>query len=339
MNDTFLRACRGEETDYTPIWMMRQAGRYLPDYQKVRGKVTFLELCKNPELCVEVTLQPIDILKMDAAILFSDILIPMEAMGAPLEFHEGRGPVFPQTVRSAADLNKLIIPDPLEKTGFVMETIKLLRQELKVPLIGFAGAPFTCATYLIEGGSSKVFWETKKMMFTNPSLFHQLMEKITETTSKYLLAQAEAGAQALQLFDSWAGILAPSDFAEYALPYAKRIIEDCKKTNLPFIYFANNGATLLDLSITSGADVIGLDWRINIGDAIKRVGQKAVQGNIDPFALLLPKDELKARIQRLLNDAQGAFGHIFNLGHGIHQFTPPDQAKYAVECVHELSQK
>ena len=339
MNDTFLRACRGEETDYTPIWMMRQAGRYLPDYQKVRGKVTFLELCKNPELCVEVTLQPIDILKMDAAILFSDILIPMEAMGAPLEFHEGRGPVFPQTVRSAADLNKLIIPDPLEKTGFVMETIKLLRQELKVPLIGFAGAPFTCATYLIEGGSSKVFWETKKMMFTNPSLFHQLMEKITETTSKYLVAQAEAGAQALQLFDSWAGILAPSDFAEYALPYAKRIIEDCKKTNLPFIYFANNGATLLDLSITSGADVIGLDWRINIGDAIKRVGQKAVQGNIDPFALLLPKDELKARIQRLLNDAQGAFGHIFNLGHGIHQFTPPDQAKYAVECVHELSQK
>ena len=339
MNDTFLRACRGEETDYTPIWMMRQAGRYLPDYQKVRGKVTFLELCKNPELCVEVTLQPIDILKMDAAILFSDILIPMEAMGAPLEFHEGRGPVFPQTVRSAADLNKLIIPDPLEKTGFVMETIKLLRQELKVPLIGFAGAPFTCATYLIEGGSSKVFWETKKMMFTNPSLFHQLMEKITQTTSKYLLAQAEAGAQALQLFDSWAGILAPSDFAEYALPYAKRIIEDCKKTNLPFIYFANNGATLLDLSITSGADVIGLDWRINIGDAIKRVGQKAVQGNIDPFALLLPKEELKARIQRLLNDAQGAFGHIFNLGHGIHQFTPPDQAKYAVECVHELSQK
>ncbi len=339
MNDTFLRACRGEETDYTPIWMMRQAGRYLPDYQKVRGKVTFLELCKNPELCVEVTLQPIDILNMDAAILFSDILIPMEAMGALLEFHEGKGPVFPQTVRSAADLDQLIIPDPLEKTGFVMETIKLLRKELKVPLIGFAGAPFTCATYLIEGGSSKVFWETKKMMFTNPSLFHQLMEKITETTSKYLLAQAEAGAQALQLFDSWAGILAPSDFTEYALPYAKRIIEDCQKTNLPFIYFANNGATLLDHSITSGADVIGLDWRINIGDAIKRVGQKAVQGNLDPFALLLPKKELKARIQRLLNDAQGAFGHIFNLGHGIHQFTPPDQAKYAVECVHELSQK
>jgi len=337
MNNTFLKACRGEKTDYTPIWMMRQAGRYLPQYQKVRGNVTFLELCKNPDLCVEVTLQPIDLLNMDAAILFSDILIPMEAMGAPLEFHEGKGPIFPETVRSKADLDKLIVPDPLEKTGFVMETIKLLRKELKVPLIGFAGAPFTCATYLIEGGSSKVFWETKKMMFTNPELFHELMEKITETTSKYLLAQAEAGAQALQLFDSWAGILAPCDFRKFALPYATRIVKDLQKTGLPFIYFANNGATLLELSVSTGADVIGLDWRINIGDAIKRVGKKAVQGNIDPFALLLPKSELRQRIKRLLDDAKDAHGHIFNLGHGIHQFTPPEQAKYAVECVHELS--
>ncbi len=337
MNTTFLKACRGEKTDYTPIWIMRQAGRYLPEYQKVRGKVTFLELCKNPELCVEVTLQPIDRLNTDAAILFSDILIPMEAMGATLEFHEGKGPVFHDTVREQADLDRLIVPDPLEKTGFVMETIRLLRKELQVPLIGFAGAPFTCATYLIEGGSSKVFWETKKMMFTNPTLFHKLMEKITATTSKYLLAQADAGAQALQLFDSWAGILAPDDFEKFALPYAQKIIADLKKTGLPLIYFANNGATLLDLSVTSGADVIGLDWRINIGDAIKKVGNKAVQGNLDPFALLLPKNELRERIKKLLEDAEGAFGHIFNLGHGIHQFTPPDQAKYAVECVHELS--
>ncbi len=337
MNDTFLKACRGEKTDYTPIWMMRQAGRYLPEYQKVRGKVTFLELCKSPELCVEVTLQPIDILNMDAAILFSDILIPMEAMGATLEFHEGRGPVFPDTVRDQAALDKLIVPDPIEHTGFVMETIRLLRKELKVPLIGFAGAPFTCATYLIEGGSSKVFWETKKMMFTNPELFHGLMEKITECTSLYLQAQAKAGAQALQIFDSWAGVLAPSDFEKFALPYVKRIIRDLQDTGLPIIYFANNGATLLDLSVTSGADVLGLDWRINIGDAIKRVGKKAVQGNIDPFALLLPKDELRERIKKLLDDAAGAHGHIFNLGHGIHQFTPPEQAKYAVEAVHELS--
>ncbi|MCP4340215.1 MAG: uroporphyrinogen decarboxylase [Desulfobulbaceae bacterium] len=339
MNDTFLKACRGEKTDYTPIWMMRQAGRYLPEYQKVRKGVTFLELCKSPDLCVEVTLQPVDLLSMDAAILFSDILILMEAMGAKLEFHEGRGPIFPETIRDQAALEKLIIPDADEATGFVMETIRLLRKELKVPLIGFAGAPFTCATYLIEGGSSKVFWETKKMMFTEPALFHSLMDKITESTILYLQAQARAGAQALQLFDSWAGILAPCDFSEYALPYVKRILAALKEYDIPLIYFANNGATLLDLSVTSGADVIGLDWRINIGDAIKKVGKKAVQGNIDPFALLLPKDQLRQRIGRLLDDAKDAHGHIFNLGHGIHQFTPPDQAKIAVDAVHELSSK
>ena len=339
MNETFLKACRGESTDYTPIWMMRQAGRYLPEYQKVRGNVTFLELCKSPELCVEVTLQPVDIFDMDAAILFSDILIPMEAMGLALEFHEGRGPVFPNVVRDQNSLDKLIVPDAEETMGFVMETIRLLRKELKVPLIGFAGAPFTCATYLIEGGSSKVFWETKKMMFTAPELFHGLMEKITQCTIGYLLAQARAGAQALQLFDSWAGILAPCDFQAYALPYVERIIKELQQTGLPIIYFANNGATLLEYSARSGADVIGLDWRINIGDAIKRVGNKAVQGNIDPFALLLPKEQLRQRIKNLLEDARDAKGHIFNLGHGIHQFTPPDQAKIAVDAVHELSQR
>lgn len=339
MNETFLQACRGEKTEYTPIWMMRQAGRYLPEYQKVRGNVTFLELCKSPELCVEVTLQPIDLLGMDAAILFSDILILMEAMGAPLDFHEGKGPIFATTVRDRQALDKLIVPDPDEATGFVMETIRLLRKELKVPLIGFAGAPFTCATYLIEGGSSKVFWETKKLMFTQPELFHGLMEKITSATILYLQAQARAGAQALQLFDSWAGILAPCDFEEFAYPYVKRILASLKSYNIPLIYFANNGATLLDYSASSGADVIGLDWRINIRDAIARVGNKAVQGNIDPFALLLPKEKLKARIQRLLDDARDAHGHIFNLGHGIHQFTPPEQAKLAVELVHELSRR
>jgi uroporphyrinogen decarboxylase len=337
MNDTFLKACRGEKTDYTPIWMMRQAGRYLPEYQKVRGNVTFLELCKNPELCLEVTLQPVDILGVDAAILFSDILIPMEAMGAPLYFHEGRGPIFPEPVRDQAALDKLIIPDPDEHTGFVMETIRLLRKELKVPLIGFSGAPFTLATYLIEGGSSKVFWETKKMMYTEPDLFHALLEKITACTSLYLQAQARAGAQALQIFDSWAGILAPCDFAEFALPYVQRIINDLKGTGLPVIYFANNGATLLELSTQSGADVLGLDWRINIGDAVKIVGNKAVQGNIDPFALLLPEEKLRQRIAKLLHGARDAQGHIFNLGHGIHQFTPPEQARIAINAVHELS--
>ena len=337
MNDTFLKACRGEKTAYTPIWMMRQAGRYLPEYQKVRGKVSFLDLCKNPDLCVEVTMQPVELLGMDAAILFSDILILMEAMGAPLEFHEGRGPLFHTTIRDQAALDHLIIPDVGEQVGFVLETIRLLRRELQVPLIGFAGAPFTCATYLIEGGSSKVFWETKKMMYQQPSVFHNLMAKITDSTILYLTAQAKAGAQALQLFDSWVGILGPDDFADFALPYVQKIIAALQPCGVPLIYFANNGATLLDLSVTSGADVIGLDWRIPIDQAIKKVGKKAVQGNLDPFALLLPKEQLRARIQRLLKDAEGAHGHIFNLGHGIHQFTPPEQAKIAVDAVHELS--
>jgi len=337
MNDTFLKACRGEKTAYTPIWMMRQAGRYLPEYQKVRGRISFLELCKNPELCVEVTLQPIDLLGMDAAILFSDILILMEAMGAPLEFHEGRGPLFHNTIRDQTALDGLAVPDADQALGFVMETIRMLRRELRVPLIGFAGAPFTCATYLIEGGSSKTFWETKKMMYRQPGLFHNLMAKITDSTILYLQAQARAGAQALQLFDSWVGILGPDDFADFALPYVQKILAALKPCDVPLIYFANNGATLLDLSVTSGADVIGLDWRIPIGLAIKKVGNKAVQGNLDPFALLLPKDQLRARIGRLLDDARDAHGHIFNLGHGIHQFTPPEQAKIAVDAVHELS--
>ncbi len=339
MNDTFLKACRGETTDYTPVWIMRQAGRYLPEYQKVRGNISFLDLCKTPELCVEVTLQPVDRFGMDAAILFSDILIPMEAMGAGLDFHEGRGPVFHETIRDRAAVDRLVIPDPHQSMGFVLDTIDLLRKILQVPLIGFAGAPFTCATYLIEGGTSKTFWETKKMMFAQPDLFHALMEKITLTTLSYLQAQAEAGAQALQIFDSWAGVLAPCDFEQFALPYVRRIVAGLQEKHLPIIYFANNGATLIELSASSGADVIGIDWRINIGDAVRRVGQKAIQGNLDPFALMLPEDRLRDRIGQLLHAAEGAHGYIFNLGHGIHQYTPPDQVKCAVDAVHELSGK
>jgi len=340
MNDTFLRACRGEKTDYTPVWFMRQAGRYLPEYQKVRGKVTFLELCHTPELCTEVTLQPIDIFGFDAAILFSDILIPMEAMNLHLEFHEGRGPIFRDPVRDRKGVDALVVPDPDATMPFVMETIRLLRKELKVPLIGFSGAPFTLATYLIEGGSSKVFLETKKMMFQAPQLYGALLDKITQCTSLYLQAQARAGAQALQIFDSWAGILAPCDFERFALPYVQTIIRDLRKvTDVPIIYFANNGASLIELSKTAGADVLGLDWRINIGDAVRRVGEHAVQGNLDPIALFLPKAELEARVKKLLDDASGARGHIFNLGHGILPQTPPEQARIAVEAVHKFSGK
>jgi uroporphyrinogen decarboxylase len=294
-------------------------------------------------LAAEVTIQPVDILGVDAAILFSDILIPLEAMGSTLEFHEKIGPVFPNPVRNKLAVDRLIIPDPDEHTGFVMDTIRILRKELaeKVPLIGFAGAPFTCATYLIEGGSSKFFYETKKMMFADPELYSSLLDKITECTTLYLKAQAAAGAQALQIFDSWAGVLAPGDFESYALPYVKRIIADLKEvTDVPIIYFANNGATLLDLSKTSGADVLGLDWRIDIGKAIEQIGPGiSVQGNLDPSALLLPEKKLRERVAKLLAGAAKAHGHICNLGHGIHQFTPPKQAKIFIDAVHELSGK
>lgn len=343
MNTTFLKACRGEEVSFTPIWIMRQAGRYLPDYHKVRSKVTFLELCKNPEMAAEVTLQPVDILGVDAAILFSDILVPLEAMGLTLEFHEKRGPVFPSPVRSSEDVARLIVPDPDEKLGYVMETIRILRRELaeKVPLIGFSGAPFTLATYVIEGGSSKSYFQTKKMMYAAPDLYKELLDKITDCTVSYLKAQAAAGAQALQIFDSWAGVLAPCDYEQFALPYVQRIIGELKKSvEVPIIYFANNGATLLELAKTSGADVLGLDWRINIGDAAARLGRDvSVQGNLDPCALLLPPEELEKRVARILTDARGARGHIFNLGHGILPETPPEKAKMVVEFVHRLSKK
>ena len=340
MNDTFLKACRGEKTEYTPVWIMRQAGRYLPQYLEVRGrgKGTFLDLCKDPARCTEVTLQPVDFFNMDAAILFSDILIPMEPMGMNLEFHEGRGPVFTDPIRSRKDVEALVIPDPEATMPFVMETIKLLRAELKVPLIGFSGAPFTLATYLIEGGSSKVFLESKKMMFQAPELYHNLLQKITDCTSLYLQAQAKAGAQTLQIFDSWAGILAPVDYARFALPYVQSIINDLRKvTDVPIIYFANNGSTLIEHTMTAGADVLGLDWRINIKKAIARVGDHVVQGNLDPIALFLPEEDLKQRIKQLLEDAREAKGHIFNLGHGVVPQTPPDQVRITVDAVHEFS--
>ncbi len=343
MNDTFLKACRGEPVPYTPIWIMRQAGRYLPEYHRVRRLGTFLDLCKTPERAAEVTIQPVDILGVDAAILFSDILVPLEPMGVGLEFVEGKGPVLSPPVRGQADVDRLVVPEMEEAVPYVYETIRILRRELaaKVPLIGFAGAPFTLATYMIEGGSSRNFWHTKKMMYQAPGVYHALLDKITACTSRYLAAQARAGAQALQIFDSWAGALAPCDFAAFALPYVKRIITELRQeTDVPVIYFANNGATLLELAAESGADVLGLDWRINIDDAVRRLGDRvAVQGNMDPIALLLPEEELAARIGRILEQARGAKGHVFNLGHGILPETPPEQARLAVDLVHRLSRR
>jgi uroporphyrinogen decarboxylase len=343
MNTEFLKACKGEKTDFTPVWIMRQAGRYLPQYHTVRSKGSFLDLCKSPERAAEVTIQPVDYLGVDAAILFSDILVPLEKMGAPLEFQEKRGPIFPSPIRTQAAVDALGIPDPEDDLGYVMDTIRILRKELvnKVPLIGFSGAPFTLATYLIEGGSSKNYFQTKKMMYEAPALYGQLLDKITDCTIAYLQGQVAAGAQALQIFDSWAGVLAPCDYAEFAFPYVQRIIAALKAvTEIPVIYFANNGASLLDITKDCGADVLGIDWRITLDKVVAKVGPKmAIQGNMDPIALFLPADKLAARIRSVLVEAEGAHGHIFNLGHGIIPETSPEKAKLAVELVHDISRE
>jgi uroporphyrinogen decarboxylase len=328
MNDTFLKACRGEKTDYTPVWLMRQAGRYMKEYQEVRSRVDFLTLCKTPELAAKVTLQPVDLLGVDAAILFSDILIPVEAMGMHLEFSDKQGPRLGEPVRNKSAVDKLIIPDTEDSMPFVLEVIKILTRELenRVPLIGFSGAPFTLATYIIEGGSSKNFVHTKRMMYQNPWLFNLLLEKITSTIVEYLSSQINAGVQAVQLFDSWAGII---------LPYVKTAIKALRKFGVPVIYFVNGSAGLLDLIKKSGADVIGIDWRIDIGKAVKRLGKKlSVQGNLDPCVLFGSKEHIEERVRDILNSASSARGHIFNLGHGILPETPVENAAFMVDAVH-----
>lgn len=342
MNDTFLRACRGEKVDYTPVWLMRQAGRYMKEYQEVRSKVDFLTLCKTPELAAKVTLQPIDVLGVDAAILFSDILIPVEAMGMHLEFSEKKGPLLSEPVRNKSGVDKLVIPDTEDSMPFVLETIRILRQELenRVPLIGFSGAPFTLATYIIEGGSSKNFVNTKKMMYQNPGLFSMLMEKITSTIIEYLSSQIKAGAQAVQIFDSWAGILSPFDYEKVIFPYVKNAIKALKKFDVPVIYFVNDCSGLLETVKKSGADVIGIDWRVDMEKAVKRLGKKvSVQGNLDPCVLFGPKEHIEERVQDILNKAFTARGHIFNLGHGILPETPVENAVAMVEAVHKLSRE
>lgn len=339
MNDTFLRACRGEKTDYTPVWIMRQAGRYLPEYQKIRSKVDFLTLCKTPELAAEVTIQPIDILKVDAAILFSDILIPVEAMGMKLEFSESKGPILYEPVRDEIGFLRLREIEPKDDVPFVMETIKILLKHLKVPLIGFSGAPFTLATYMTEGGSSKNYINMKKMMYRNPELYSRLMDRITNVVIKYLQAQVDAGVHAVQVFDSWAGILSPVDFEKFALPYVQRIVSEFKD-RLPVIYFAFNGSAMLNSVMKSGAGILGLDWRIEMSDAVSIIGNNAsVQGNLDPCILFGTKDLIRERVAHILKGAEGAKGHIFNLGHGILPETPVENAIAMVEAVHELSRR
>jgi uroporphyrinogen decarboxylase len=351
MNDVFLKACRGEKVPYTPVWIMRQAGRYLDQYQEVRKKVDFLTLCKTPELAAKVTIQPVEILGVDAAILFSDILIPAEAMGQNLEFQENIGPILTPAIKNEDTIKKLSIPDPEDKMRFVMDTIRILRKELadRVPLIGFSGAPFTTATYMIEGGTSKNFLNTKRMIFESPELYKFLMDKITATITEYLKAQISAGAQAVQLFDTWAGVLAPKDYEEFALPYVKKVINAIKTRNskletrnieVPIIYFVGETAGLLEEIRSSGADVFGIDWRINLDDAIKRLGNNpVVQGNLDPVALFLPRNKIEQRVKDILKRASSAQGHIFNLGHGVLPETPPENVIALVEMVHKFSRR
>ncbi|MBI5188469.1 MAG: uroporphyrinogen decarboxylase [Nitrospirae bacterium] len=354
MNDTFLRACRGEKVEYTPVWLMRQAGRYLPQYQAVRANVDFITLCKTPELAAKVTLQPVNILGVDAAILFSDILIPVEAMGVYLTFSDKKGPVLSEPVRNRSAVDRLIIPDVGEDMPFILETIKTLRRELenKVPLIGFSGAPFTLATYMIEGGSSKNFIHTKRMMFQHSGVFSCLMEKLTATVISYLSAQINAGVQAVQIFDTWAGILTPRDYEEFALPYVKLVVDALKseqrakskeqrvESSVPIIYFANDCAGILKEVKKTGADVIGIDWRIDMADAIKRLGKKVVvQGNLDPCALFLPKEKIEEKVKDILWKGESAKGHIFNLGHGILPETPVENVIAMVEAVHKYGKK
>ena len=342
MNDTFLRACRGEEVQYTPVWFMRQAGRYLPEYQAVRANVDFLTLCKTPGLAAEVTLQPVDILGVDAAILFSDILIPIEAMGMRLEFSDKEGPILSEPIRNKSSVDRLIIPDTEEDMPFIIETIKILRKELenKVPLIGFSGAPFTLATYMIEGGTSKNFLNTKKMMFQHSGVFDYLMDKLTTTIISYLSDQIKAGVQAVQIFDTWAGMLTPDDYKEFVLPYVKKVISELKKEEVPIIYFVNDCAGILKEVKKSGADIIGIDWRIDIADAIKKLGKKVIiQGNLDPSALFLPKEKIEERVKDILWKGETAKGHIFNLGHGILPQTPVENVMAMVEAVHKYGRK
>jgi len=270
----FLKACRREPVDVTPVWIMRQAGRYLPDYQKIRGNNSFLTMCKTPELAAQVTLMPIEQLGVDAAILFSDILIPVEAMGVPLEFHDGKGPLLGKAIRGQKDVDSLAVPDPAEKVPFVMEAIRILRRELdgKVPLIGFSGAPFTLASYIVEGGTSKNFIQLKKLMYQAPEVYRSLMNKIAKTVVLYLNAQIAAGAQAVQIFDTWAGVLTPGDYEEYALPYTRQVVAGLNRRGVPVIHFANDCATLLTAIRTLPIDVVAVDWRIPLDVAAIVVG-------------------------------------------------------------------
>lgn len=337
----FLRACHRQKTNYTPIWLMRQAGRYMKEYRALRKKYSFLEMCKNPELAAKVTLLPIERFKLDAAIIFSDILIPLEPMGVAFEFAKGEGPVFHHPLREMKDVEKLRIIEPEEEIPFLMKAIQIVRKELdgKVPLIGFSGAPFTLVSYIVEGGHSKNYVLTKSLMYQDRPTWNALMEKISEVLTRYLNAQIRSGVQALQIFDSWVGCLSPGDYAEYVLPYSKKVMEGVEKS-VPLIHFATSNSTLLELMKRAGGDVIGVDWRVDIGEAWARLGYDvAIQGNLDPVILFGRVGLIEKEVRRILGRIEDRPGHIFNLGHGILPDTPVDHVTALVDMVHEYSSR
>jgi uroporphyrinogen decarboxylase len=340
-NERFLRACRREPVDATPIWLMRQAGRYMREYRQLRQRYGILEMIKTPALAAEVTMQPIHAFDLDAAIIFADILPPLEGMGLSLEFVKGEGPLIHNPVRTAADVDALRTPDPVEALPFTLEAIKLVRRELdgrNIPLIGFSGAPFTLAAYAVEGGGSRNFVHVKSLMMSEPAVWHRLMAKMSEVAGQYLLAQAQAGAQALQLFDSWVGALSPADYRELVMPYSQRTLAIAAQAGVPLIHFGTETNGMLELIRDAGGDVIGVDWRINLADAWQRLGPSvAIQGNLDPIALFASWPELKRRAQYVLDQANGRAGHIFNLGHGILPETPVDNVRRLIDFVHEYS--
>ncbi len=341
-NDNFLKACRREPTDYTPVWLMRQAGRYMKEYMAIREKHSFLEMCRNPELASEVTLQPIRAFELDAAIIFADILLPLKGMGIDLEFAKNEGPVIGNPVRTRKDIDAVRVINPAEDVPYLLDAIKIVKKELngKVPLIGFSGAPFTLASYIIEGEGSRNYVHTKKLMYEDPASWKVLMDKIADVVIVYLEAQADAGAQVLQLFDSWVGCLGPDDFRQFALPYTKKVIDAVKKKGVPIINFGTNTGTYLDLVKQGGGDVIGVDWRVRLDSAWKTIGyEHAIQGNLDPVVLFGPVKEIRRRVKEIIDMAAGRPGHIFNLGHGIVLGTPVDNVRAVVDAVHEFSRK
>jgi uroporphyrinogen decarboxylase len=320
---------------------MRQAGRYMKEYRALRKKYSFLEMCKNPDLAAEVTLQPIGQLRVDAAIIFADILLPLEPMGIGFEFAKDEGPVFHHPIREMKQIEKLRVIEPEEDLSFLMEAIRIVRRELdgKIPLIGFSGAPFTLASYIIEGGHSKNYTLTKGMMYQGDSAWDRLMERLSEILIRYLNAQVRAGAQALQIFDSWVGCLSPTDYEKYVQPYSKRVIDGVDKS-VPLIHFATTSSTLLERMKQAGGDVIGVDWRVNLGEAWSRIGyDSAIQGNLDPVILLSSVDLIEKEVKRILESAGGRAGHIFNLGHGILPNTPVENVVALVDRVHEYSKR